>query len=87
MILSTASGAFAIPAHVAEQLPRVPPIPDPAEPDFQRLRDEFEHWLAASADNAVAFERLRRWHLVQEELAAEAKAGGHAFIVTDDGLG
>lgn len=86
MILTTASGAFAIPPSVAEQLPQAPAIPDPAEPDFKRRRAEFERWLDASAENAVGFERLRRWHLVQEQLAAAAKAAGQPFTVTDDGL-
>jgi len=31
-------------------------------------------------------ERLRRWRLVQDELAAQAKAANRAFIVSDDGL-
>jgi len=86
MILSTASGDFAIPAAVAELLPQTPPIPDPASPEYNRLRDDLEHWLGMSVDNAVAFERLRRWHLVQDELAAAAKADGRPFVVTDDGL-
>ncbi len=86
MILTTASGDFAIPAAVAELLPQTPPIPDPASPEYNRLRGEFEHWLGMSVENAVAFDRLRRWHLVQEELAAAAKAGGRPFVVTDDGL-
>ena len=86
MILTTASGDYAIPAAVAALLPQTPPIPDPAAPGFKRARDDFEHWLAASVENAVAFERLRRWHLVQEELAAAAKADGRPFLVTDDGL-
>lgn len=86
MILTTASGAFAIPPSVAERLPRVPPIPDPTEPDYKRRHAEFSHWLDASADNAVDFERLRRWHLVQEQLAAAARVAGQPYTVTDDGL-
>ena len=86
MILNTSSGAFNIPASVAARLPQVPPIPDPSAPDFRRRQSEFEHWLSASAANAIDYERLRRWHLVQEELAASAAAAGRPFVVSDDGL-
>lgn len=86
MILSTQSGDFAIPHSVAEQLPDVPPIPDPSAADFQQRRKDFQHWLDASPDHVIGLARLRRWHLVQEDLAAAAKAAGLPFVVTDDGL-
>ena len=47
---------------------------------------DFRHWLDASPEHAISYERLRRWHLVQEELAAQAKAADRPFVVTDDGL-
>lgn len=86
MILSTPSGDFPIPPDVASRLPQVPPVPDPAEPDYRTRRREFTEWLDASPDHAISFERLRRWHLVQNDLASKAAAEGRAFVVTDDGL-
>jgi hypothetical protein len=86
MILSTTSGDFPIPAEVASRLPQVPPVPDPAEPQYARRKREFTEWLDASPDHAIGFERLRRWHLVQDELARQAAAEKRPFVVTDDGL-
>jgi hypothetical protein len=86
MMLSTTSGAFPIPAHVASQLPKVPPVPSPDEPDYPVLARRFTEWLEASPTHTIDFERLRRWHLVQEELAAKAAASGRDFVVTADGL-
>jgi hypothetical protein len=86
MILSTSSGDFPIPPDVASRLPQVPQVPDPAEANYRRRAEEFTRWLDSSPEHAVRFERLRRWHLVQDELARQAKADGQSFIVTDDGL-
>lgn len=86
MILSTTSGDFPIPPDVASRLPQVPPVPDPNAPQFRQKRREFTEWLDASPENTIDFERLRRWHLVQDELAAAAKAEGRDYVVTEDGL-
>jgi len=86
MILSTSSGDFPIPAEVARRLPNVPALPDPAATDARLQIEDFRHWLDASPEHAIDYERLRRWHLVQEELAAQAKAENRAFVVSDDGL-
>ena len=86
MILSTASGDFPIPADVARQLPNVPALPDATAADARLQIEDFRHWLDASPEHAIDYERLRRWHLVQEELAAQAKAENRAFVVSDDGL-
>lgn len=86
MILSTTSGDFPIPADVASRLPQTPPVPDPSEPQYRKRVQEFSKWLEASAEHVVSFERLRRWHLVQDELARQAVAAGRPFVVTDDGL-
>ena len=86
MILSTASGDYPIPAEVARQLPNVPALPDPTAPDARVQMEDFRHWLDASPEHAIDYERLRRWHLVQEELAAQAKADNRPFVVSDDGL-
>lgn len=86
MILETASGSFPIPPEVASRLPQVPPVPDPSAPFYRRERKAFTEWLDASPENAIGFERLRRWHIVQEELAAAARAEGREFVVTEDGL-
>jgi hypothetical protein len=86
MILSTSSGDFPIPAEVARQLPNVPPLPDMTEPNAKLQIKNFRHWLDASPEHAIDYERLRRWHLVQDELAAQAKAQNRPFIVSDDGL-
>jgi hypothetical protein len=86
MILSTSSGDFPIPPHAASRLPQVPALPDPAEPNYNRRAREFTEWLESSPEHTVGFERLRRWHLVQDELARQAKTAGQPFIVTDDGL-
>lgn len=86
MILSTSSGDFPIPAEVARLLPNVPALPDPNGPDARLQIEDFRHWLDASPEHVIDLERLRRWHLVQEELAARAKAEGRPFVVSDDGL-
>lgn len=86
MILSTSSGDFPIPAEVASSLPRVPPVPDPTAPHYSQARRAFTEWLDAAPAHAIDFERLRRWHLVQNDLAAAATAAGRSFVVTEDGL-
>jgi hypothetical protein len=86
MILSTTSGDFPIPSDVASRIPQVPPVPDPAAPDYRRQRKAFTEWLDAAPQHAIDFERLRRWHLVQDQLAAEARAAGRDHVVTEDGL-
>ena len=86
MILSTSSGDFPIPPDVASRLPQVPPVPDPIEPQYRRRKREFTEWLDAAPEHTIDFERLRRWHLVQDELAKKATSEGRAFVVTDDGL-
>ncbi|OGN49975.1 MAG: hypothetical protein A2352_11155 [Caulobacterales bacterium RIFOXYB1_FULL_67_16] len=86
MILSTSSGDYPIPAEVARRLPNVPALPDPNGPNARLQIEDFRHWLEASPDHAISYERLRRWHLVQDELAAQAKAANRPFVVSDDGL-
>ena len=86
MILSTSSGDFPIPADVASRLPNVPAVPDPTAPRYQDAKRAFSEWLDASPEHAIDFERLRRWHLVQNDLAAKARAEGRSFVVSDDGL-
>ena len=86
MMLSTTSGSFPIPAQVASQLPNVPPIPSPDAPDYAAQARSFNQWLEESPTHTIDFERLRRWHLVQDELAAQAAANGQDFVVTSDGL-
>ena len=86
MILSTASGDYPFPAEVARQLPIVPALRDPTAPDARLQMEDFRHWLDASPEHAIDYERLRRWHLVQEELAAQAKTENRPFVVSDDGL-
>ncbi len=86
MILSTPSGDFPIPAEVASRLPKVPPVPDPMAPQYRQARRDFTDWLDAAPQHTIDFERLRRWHLVQNQLAAAARARGQAFVVTEDGL-
>ena len=86
MILSTSSGDFPIPPNVARRLPDVPALPDMAAPDAKLRLNDFQHWLNASPEHVIDYERLRRWHLVQDELAAQAKAENRAFVVSDDGL-
>ena len=86
MILSTSSGDFPIPADVARRLPNGPALPDTAASDARLQIEDFRHWLDASPDHVIDYERLRRWHLVQDELAAQAKAANRAFVVSDDGL-
>jgi ferric-dicitrate binding protein FerR (iron transport regulator) len=71
---------------VSPVLPQVPSVPDPTEPQYQKKRREFTEWLDASPDHAIGFERLRRWHLVQDELARAAHVAGRTFEVTHDGL-
>lgn len=86
MILSTSSGDYPIPADVARQLPNVPALPDPQSPNARVQMEDFEHWLGASSEHVIDYERLRRWHLVQDELAAQAKKDGAPFVVSADGL-
>ena len=86
MILTTSSGDFPIPPEVASRLPQVPPVPDPAAPKYKQAKRDFTDWLDAAPQHTIDFERLRRWHLVQDELAAAAVAEGRAFVVTEDGL-
>jgi hypothetical protein len=86
MILTTSSGDFPIPPEVATRLPQVPPVPDPTAPKYREARRAFSDWLDAAPEHTIDFERLRRWHLVQNELAAAARAEGRAFVVTEDGL-
>ena len=86
MMLTTKSGTFPIPPEVAGRLPAVPPIPSPEDSDYKQRSREFREWLDASSKHMIDFERLRRWHLVQEELAAEAASKGLTYVVTDDGL-
>lgn len=86
MILATSSGEFPIPPQVASRLPTVLSPPDPSEPNHRRRLAEFQEWLDASPQHTIDFERLRRWHLVQEDLAAKAKKAGRRFIVSEDGL-
>ncbi|WP_299176394.1 hypothetical protein [uncultured Brevundimonas sp.] len=86
MILSTSSGDFLIPAEVARLLPNIPALPDLAGPNARLQIEDFRHWLDASPEHSINYERLRRWHLVQNELAAQAKEANRPFTVTDDGL-
>lgn len=86
MMLSTTSGSFPIPAHVASLLPQVPPVPSPDAPDYAAQARRFTEWLDESPTHTIAFERLRRWHLVQEDLARQAVASGQAYVVSSDGL-
>ena len=86
MILSTSSGDFPIPPNVATRLPRVPPVPDPTAPQYRKARRAFTDWLDAQPSHTIDFERLRRWHIVQNQLAAAARAEGRTFVVTEDGL-
>lgn len=84
MILKTASGDFPIPPEVARCLPSAPDLP--GQHADERERRAFRDWLEASSENLIAYERLRRWRLVQEDLAAAAKRAGRIHQVTDDGL-
>ena len=86
MILTTSSGDFPIPADVASRLPKVPPVPDPTAPRYREAKRAFADWLDQAPQHTIDFERLRRWHLVQNQLAATAKAQGRPFLVTEDGL-
>nr|WP_314438765.1 hypothetical protein [uncultured Brevundimonas sp.] len=86
MILVTSSGDYPIPADVARQLPSVPDLPAVNAPDARLRIEDFRHWLDASPEHVIDYERLRRWHLVQDELAARAKKEGAPFVVSDDGL-
>lgn len=86
MMLSTTSGTFPIPPEVASRLPPVPPVPSADAPDYKALSKAFADWLDESPTHLIDFERLRRWHLVQEELAAEAASKGLPYLVTADGL-
>ena len=86
MMLSTSIGAFPVPAHVAVRLPQVPNLPDPRAPDVGRQTEEFRDWLESSPEHMVSYERLRRWQVVQDELARLARKEGRPFTVSDDGL-
>lgn len=86
MILTTSAGDFPIPPEVAQKLPNVPPLPEEGAVNFgQQVRD-FEYWLDSEPGHTIDFERLRRWHTVQEERAVAAREQGRPFVVTDDGL-
>lgn len=86
MMLSTSIGAFPIPPEVAVRLPQVPSLPDPRAPDAGRQTEDFRRWLDASPEHLVSYERLRRWQVVQDELARQARKDGRPFVVSDDGL-
>jgi hypothetical protein len=86
MILNTSSGDYPIPPEVARRLPNVPALPDMGAANARLQLDDFRHWLESSPEHAIDYERLRRWHLVQDELAAQARRDGRDFTVTDDGL-
>ncbi|ADK99430.1 hypothetical protein [Brevundimonas subvibrioides] len=86
MMLSTTSGTFPIPPDVAARLPWVPPVPNADAPDYEVLSKALTEWLDESPTHLIDFERLRRWHLVQEDLAAEAASKGVTYQVTADGL-
>lgn len=85
-MLNTPSGDYPIPAGVAARLPSMPPMPAPDAGERDPAVVVFRDWMDAAPENVIAFERLRRWHRVQEDLAAEAKAQGRPFVVTADGL-
>lgn len=86
MMLNTSIGAFPVPPEVAVRLPKVPSLPDPRAPDAKRQTDEFRDWLETAPHHLVDYERLRRWQMVQDELAVKARAEGREFIVSEDGL-
>ncbi|MBB5745295.1 hypothetical protein [Brevundimonas variabilis] len=86
MILTTSAGDYPIPPEVAQKLPTVPPLPDQGASDYRQQVRDFEHWLDAEPSHTIDFERLRRWHTVQEERAVSARTEGRPFVVTDDGL-
>lgn len=86
MILSTSHGDFPIPAEVAGRLPAVPVQTRIDATGRETLGPDFVAWLEASPENLIAYERLKRWHLVQDELAGSAARAGELFRVTDDGL-
>ena len=86
MMLSTSIGEFPVPPAVAVRLPKVPTLPDPNAPDARRQTEEFRVWLSSSPDHLVSYERLRRWQVVQDELARTARNEGRPFVVSDDGL-
>ena len=86
MILTTSAGDYPIPSEVAQKLPTVPPLPEQGAADYRQQVRDFEHWLDSEPGHTIDFERLRRWHTVQEERAVSARANGRPFVVTDDGL-
>ena len=86
MILTTSAGDYPILSGVAQKLPTVPPLPEQGAVDYRQQVRDFEHWLDSEPGHTIDFERLRRWHTVQEERAASAQADGRPFVVTDDGL-
>lgn len=86
MILSTPFGDYPVPAEVAARLPSTPPMPAPDASENDPALRAFREWMEASPENAIAVERLRRWHLVQADLAARARARNQPFVVSDDGL-
>ena len=86
MILTTSAGDFPIPPEVAQKLPTIPPLPEEGVADYRQQVRDFEHWLGSEPAHTIDFERLRRWHMVQEERAVAAEAEGRPFVVTDDGL-
>ncbi len=86
MILSTSAGDFPIPPEVARRLPSLPPLPDADPSSDKHAQRAFTEWLESAPQHTIDFERLRRWHLVQDELAQAAKTQGRPFVVTEDGL-
>lgn len=86
MILTTSAGDFPIPPEVARKLPNVPPLPEEGTVNYGQQVKDFEYWLDSEPGHTIDFERLRRWHTVQEERAVSAREQGRPFVVTDDGL-
>ena len=86
MMLLTSAGEYPVPTAVAQRLPQVPRTPQPDQPDYESRRRAFADWLDASPENSIDYERLRRWHLIQDERASRAMASGQVFVVTADGL-
>ncbi|QTC91190.1 hypothetical protein [Brevundimonas goettingensis] len=86
MMLSTSSGDFLVPETVEAEVPSVPPIPHPDEPEYEARRIAFGEWLDAEPQHLIDYERLRRWQIEQNDLAAAAARDGRSFTVTRDGL-
>lgn len=86
MMLSTSSGDFIVPEAVEVDVPSLPPIPLPNDADYEAQRVAFGDWLQAEPQNLIDYERLRRWQMEQNDLAAAAAREGRPFTVTHDGL-